>query len=170
MSDVNFRRTWPEKKSSTTSSSTSSTRKKEFTRPLYSTDTLKLLEARSKKVNFDAIVGKTQMVMAGTGAGAQAGFYCSLCDKLCKDNVAFLDHLNSPLHARNTGHKMEIKRATVESVKARLEYHKRKRLEVKEDYGTRFYFYLLKHGFHFFFHFFPLTTNDTWISSSPSPF
>ncbi|KAI9168251.1 hypothetical protein H9P43_007623 [Blastocladiella emersonii ATCC 22665] len=97
-------------------------------------DAPKLLQARSARVAFESAVGKSQLVQSGAGSQAQAGFYCSVCDRLCKDNVAYLDHLNSPIHLKNTGHKLEIKRATLADVRARIAMHKRRRAVATEEY------------------------------------
>ncbi|KAJ3350229.1 hypothetical protein GGF32_005001 [Allomyces javanicus] len=135
MSDVSFRRTWG-KDGRPTGAAAESTSSVPTKRPAPAEPAAPgLLEARKAKIRFDAVVGKTQMVQAGSAAGGvQAGFYCSLCDRLCKDNVAFLDHLNSPMHQKNAGKRLEVKRATVEDVRARILYHKRLRGITKEEY------------------------------------
>ncbi|KNE68952.1 hypothetical protein AMAG_13826 [Allomyces macrogynus ATCC 38327] len=136
MSDVSFRRTWG-KDGRPTGAAAESTSSVPAKRPAPAEPTAPgLLEARKAKIRFDAVVGKTQMVQAGSAAGGvQAGFYCSLCDRLCKDNVAFLDHLNSPMHQKNAGKRLEVKRATVKDVRARILYHKRLRGITKEEYN-----------------------------------
>ncbi|ORZ31243.1 hypothetical protein BCR44DRAFT_42021 [Catenaria anguillulae PL171] len=93
----------------------------------------KLLSARTSKLAFDQLVGKHALVQSASlsaSAQTQAGFYCSLCDRLLKDSQSYLDHLNSPFHLKLAGHKLEIKRATLHDVRARLAMHKRRKLEM----------------------------------------
>jgi U4/U6.U5 tri-snRNP component SNU23 len=87
-------------------------------------------EARKARLNVADQVGKTQLVPAGAGQGKRgkgAGFYCDACDLTFKDNLQFVEHLNSKQHLVNTGESGEVKRATLEEVKERFEYLKRKR-------------------------------------------
>lgn len=55
-----------------------------------------LLKMREGKLQLDANLGKTQVVMAGASgeASRQPGFYCKACDIVCKDSAGYLDHLN----------------------------------------------------------------------------
>ena len=74
------------------------------------------------------------LVPAGSAIGKRgkgAGFYCDACDLTFKDNLQFVEHLNSKQHLVATGQTGEVKRATLEDVKERLEYLKRKRDEEK---------------------------------------
>jgi U4/U6.U5 tri-snRNP component SNU23 len=91
-------------------------------------------EARKARLNVADQVGKTQLVPAGAGQGKRgkgAGFYCDACDLTFKDNLQFVEHLNSKQHLVNTGESGEVKRASLEEVKERFEYLKRKRDEEK---------------------------------------
>ena len=91
-------------------------------------------EARKARLNVADQVGKTQLVPAGAGQGKRgkgAGFYCDACDLTFKDNLQFVEHLNSKQHLVNTGESGEVKRATLEEVKERFEYLKRKKEEEK---------------------------------------
>jgi U4/U6.U5 tri-snRNP component SNU23 len=91
-------------------------------------------EARKARLNVADQVGKTQLVPAGAGQGKRgkgAGFYCDACDLTFKDNLQFVEHLNSKQHLVNTGESGEVKRATLEDVMERLEYLKRKRDDEK---------------------------------------
>lgn len=101
-------------------------------------------EARKARLNVAEQVGKVQMVIAGAGQGKRgksAGFYCDACDLTFKDNLQFVEHLNSKQHLVNTGESGEVKHATLEEVKERFEYLKRKRDEEKAreviDLSTR---------------------------------
>ncbi|KAI9222801.1 hypothetical protein BC828DRAFT_377566 [Blastocladiella britannica] len=94
----------------------------------------KLLQARVGRVNFESAVGKQSLVSTSASGQAQAGFYCSLCDRLLKDNFSYLDHLNSPFHLKRGGHTLEIKKATLADVRARIAFHKKRRALATEDY------------------------------------
>lgn len=101
-------------------------------------------EARKARLNVADQVGKTQLVAAGATQGKRgksAGFYCDACDLTYKDNLQFVEHLNSKQHLINTGESGEVRRATLEQVRERFEYLKRKRDEEKAravvDLGTR---------------------------------
>jgi U4/U6.U5 tri-snRNP component SNU23 len=101
-------------------------------------------EARKARLNVAEQVGKTQIIAAGAGQGKRgksAGFYCDACDLTFKDNLQFVEHLNSKQHLVATGESGEVKRATLEEVKERFEYLKRKREEERAleavDLGTR---------------------------------
>ena len=101
-------------------------------------------EARKARLNVADQVGKTQIVPAGAGQGKRgkgAGFYCDVCDLTFKDNLQFVEHLNSKQHLIATGESGVVKKATLKEVKERFEYLKRKRDEEKArevvDLGTR---------------------------------
>ena len=101
-------------------------------------------EARKARLNVADQVGKTSLVPAGATQGKRgkgAGFYCDACDLTYKDNLQFVEHLNSKQHLVNTGESGEVKRATLEEVKERFEWVKRKRDEEKArevvDLSTR---------------------------------
>jgi len=86
-------------------------------------------EARKARLDVSAQIGKTMLVPAGSAIGKRgkgAGFYCDACDLTFKDNLQFVEHLNSKQHLIATGQTGEVKRATLEDVKERLEYLKRK--------------------------------------------
>ena len=101
-------------------------------------------EARRSRLDVSAQIGKTMLVPAGSAVGKRgkgAGFYCDACDLTYKDNLQFVEHLNSRQHLVATGQTGEVKRATLADVVERFEYLKRKRDEEKEretvDLGTR---------------------------------
>ncbi|KAK4540470.1 hypothetical protein LTR36_009216 [Oleoguttula mirabilis] len=91
-------------------------------------------EARNARLNVADLVGKQTIVVAGAGQGKRgksAGFYCDACDLTYKDNLQFVEHLNSKQHLVATGESGEVRRATLEDVKERFEYLKRKREDEK---------------------------------------
>ncbi|PKI82304.1 U4/U6.U5 snRNP associated protein [Malassezia vespertilionis] len=59
---------------------------------------------------------------SGNGTGHGAGFYCEVCRKMCKDSVAYLDHINGRSHLRRIGQSTQVERATLEQVLARIEH------------------------------------------------
>ena len=76
------------------------------------------------------------MVAAGAGQGKRgksAGFYCEVCDLTFKDNLQWVEHLNSRQHMVATGQSGEVRKASLEEVKARFEFLKRKRDEEKAN-------------------------------------
>lgn len=101
-------------------------------------------EARRVRLDVASFVGKTQLIPTGAAFGKRgrgAGFYCEACDLTYKDNIQFVEHLNSKQHLVATGQSGEVRRATLEEVRERLGYLKRKREEENQaeviDLGTR---------------------------------
>ncbi|KAF2178234.1 hypothetical protein K469DRAFT_718339 [Zopfia rhizophila CBS 207.26] len=89
-------------------------------------------EARSSRLDVASMVGKTMLVPAGAAVGKRgkgAGFYCEACDLTFKDNIQYVEHLNSRQHLVATGQTGEVKKATVEEVHQRLLWLKRKKEE-----------------------------------------
>ncbi|KAI8906800.1 hypothetical protein EDD86DRAFT_56230 [Gorgonomyces haynaldii] len=85
-------------------------------------------------VNFESLVNTVQKVQAVD----ESGFHCRACGENFKDNLNYLDHLNSREHLKRTGQD-KIKRATVEDVKRRLSQKKQeiKVLDPKERFQLR---------------------------------
>ncbi|KAN0064626.1 U4/U6.U5 snRNP associated protein [Thecaphora frezii] len=83
------------------------------------------LQARKAPLDLDKNDGKTIMVdmaAAGPGGGQRGpGFYCEVCNKTCKDNVAYLDHINGRLHLMRLGQTTQVTRSTLEQVRAKLD-------------------------------------------------
>ncbi|OJD31732.1 c2h2 finger domain protein [Diplodia corticola] len=93
-------------------------------------------EARRSRLDVGAMVGKTVLVPAGSAVGKRgrgAGFYCEACDLTFKDNLQFVEHLNSKQHLVATGQTGEVRRATVGEVRERLAWLKRRREEDKKE-------------------------------------
>lgn len=99
--------------------------------------TLDSTSARGSRLDVASMVGKSTLVPAGAGVGKRgkgAGFFCEACDLTYKDNVQYIEHLNSKQHLVNTGQSGEVKRATLQDVRDRLEMLKaRKRAQEEED-------------------------------------
>ena len=96
-------------------------------------------EARRARLNVADQVGKTQLVPAGAGQGKRgrgAGFYCEACDLTYKDNLQFVEHLNSRGHLSATGESGEVRRATLDEVRERFEGVVRRRGEERAREGV----------------------------------
>jgi len=95
---------------------------KKYYKPLTGEETQ--TEARTKRLDVSANVGKTILMPAGAATGKRgrgAGFYCEDCDLTFKDNLQWVEHINSMQHLRAIGESGEVKRATVEDVKRRID-------------------------------------------------
>ncbi|KAF2091140.1 hypothetical protein K490DRAFT_62462 [Saccharata proteae CBS 121410] len=93
-------------------------------------------EARKNRLDVGSMVGKTMLVPAGSAVGKRgkgAGFYCADCDLTFKDNLQYVEHLNSKQHLVATGQSGEVRRAGVEEVRDRLAWLKRKREDERKD-------------------------------------
>jgi U4/U6.U5 tri-snRNP component SNU23 len=110
--------------------------------------TLDATTSRSRRLDVASMVGKTTIVPAGASVGKRgrgAGFYCSDCDLTFKDNIQFVEHLNSKQHLIATGQSGEVVKATLEDVRNRLRWlaHKKRQQEEEErkawnlDLGAR---------------------------------
>ncbi|CAK4658813.1 hypothetical protein LEN26_007667 [Aphanomyces euteiches] len=80
------------------------------------------LKARTKKVELDAKVGQVAVIkpedaMTGTG------YYCEVCEVTLKDSVSYIDHVNGKKHLRRLGFSNRVEKASVESVRERLNAH-----------------------------------------------
>lgn len=97
---------------------------------------VKETESRASRLNVAANLGKTTLVPAGAATGKRgrgAGFYCQDCDLTFKDNLQWVDHVNSSQHLAATGESGEVKRATVEDVRERIAWLARKKEEEKRE-------------------------------------
>lgn len=95
---------------------------KKYYKPLDGSETL--TTARNATQDFSKLVGTTSLVPAGATVGRKgrgAGFFCEACDLTFADNKQWVEHVNSMQHQRATGHTGEVKKATAEEVRARIE-------------------------------------------------
>ena len=105
---------------------------KTYRRRASTPEDLKQTEARSERIDWSKMVGKQTLTSAAAAVGKKgrgAGAYCQACDLTFKDNIQYIEHLNSKQHLVATGQSGEVRRATVEEVRDRLRYLKRKREE-----------------------------------------
>ncbi|KAK9476039.1 hypothetical protein V1514DRAFT_338056 [Lipomyces japonicus] len=98
-------------------------------------------EIRTSRLNLDSDLNKITLVPAGASAvgrrGRGAGYYCESCDLTFKDSLQWVDHLNSKQHLRATGQTENIGRATIQDVKSRLAWLRRKRDEQGNEYDFK---------------------------------
>lgn len=95
---------------------------KKYYKPLSGNESL--TEARRQVLDLSGYVGKTQLVAAGAGMGKRgrgAGFYCEACDLTFKDNIQWVEHINSMQHIRAIGQTGEVRAATAEDVRRRID-------------------------------------------------
>lgn len=119
----------PSSSTTTTTATTSSSHA-----PSDSTDTT----SRASRLDVSSLIGKTTLVPLGAAVGKRgkgAGFYCEACDLTFKDNVQFVDHLNSRQHLVATGQSGEVRRAGVEEVRERLRWLVERRRAEEEERG-----------------------------------
>jgi len=93
-------------------------------------------EARKQRLDVGSQVGKISLVPAGAAVGKRgrgAGFYCEACDLTFKDNLQLVEHYNSKQHLAATGETGEVKVATLQEVRERLRWLKRKREEERRE-------------------------------------
>ena len=93
-------------------------------------------ESRTSRLDVASQVGKQTLVAAGSAVGKRgrgAGFYCSDCDLTFKDNLQLVEHYNSRQHLIAIGQTGEVKRATLEDVRERLAWLKRKKQEEEQE-------------------------------------
>ncbi|KAI9054845.1 hypothetical protein LZ554_001989 [Drepanopeziza brunnea f. sp. 'monogermtubi'] len=95
---------------------------KKYYAPLTGEETL--TQARASRLDVSANVGKITLMPAGAATGKRgrgAGFYCADCDLTFKDNLQWVEHENSMQHLRAIGQTGEVKRASTEEVRERIE-------------------------------------------------
>jgi len=109
---------------------------KKFRRAQTPPDVLNETEARRARLDVSAQVGKISLVPAGAGVGRRgkgAGFYCEVCDITLKDSISYIDHLNEKSHLIAAGESGQVRASTVDEVRERLRWLKRKEREAKKD-------------------------------------
>lgn len=147
-SDTDFRRTWDRAEYAAKAKAEDAARKEEskaryeaklqgkkWHKPV-DMSSLDVTSSRASRVNVADMIGKSTLVPAGSAIGKRgrgAGFYCEACDLTYKDNVQYIEHLNSKGHLIKTGQSGEVVRATLEDVRQRLEILKQRKREREEE-------------------------------------
>ncbi|XP_014561021.1 hypothetical protein COCVIDRAFT_87703 [Bipolaris victoriae FI3] len=107
---------------------------KSYRRRASTPEDLKQTEARAERIDWSKMIGKQTLTSAAAAVGKRgrgAGAYCGACDLTFKDNIQYVEHLNSKQHLIATGQSGEVRRATLQEVRDRLRYLKRKQDEAK---------------------------------------
>lgn len=156
-SDTSFRKTWDREEFAAKAADREAKSKEEgkaryeaslagkkYIRRAFTPPDAKETESRRTRLDVASQVGKQTLVPAGASTGKRgrgAGFYCDACDLTFKDNLQLVEHLNSRQHLVAIGQTGEVKRATLQDVRDRLAWLKRKKDEEKEneviDLGAR---------------------------------
>ncbi|ETS83045.1 hypothetical protein PFICI_04921 [Pestalotiopsis fici W106-1] len=134
-SDTSFRRDWDLEeyaaKAATREAAEKEERKarweakqegKKYYKPLTGDETL--TSARTRHTDFSAQVGKTSLVAGGAAVGKRGrgpGIYCEACDLNFKDNLQWVEHINSKQHLAAIGQTDEVRKATAQDVHDRIE-------------------------------------------------
>lgn len=150
-SDTSFRRTWDREEYAARAKEEESSRRdeakaryeaklagKKYIKRATTPPDARQTEARKARLDVGSQVGKVSIVPAGAAVGKRgrgAGFYCEVCDLTFKDNLQLVEHFNSRQHLVASGETGEVRRATVEEVRERLRWLKRKREEEKKEEG-----------------------------------
>ncbi|EMR08995.1 hypothetical protein PNEG_02771 [Pneumocystis murina B123] len=95
---------------------------------------VKIVEARDK-LNLEENLNKTILVPYGASTGRQGkgvGYYCEACNETYKDSNSWIDHLNSKQHLRATNQTLRQKRVTLEDVRKRLAWLRKKTVDEKK--------------------------------------
>merc|ERR1711916_156512 len=95
------------------------------------------LQARQHEVDLGSKLHTSRVVDSIRSKGA--GYFCEVCDVLCKDSNNYLDHINSKKHQRALGMSMRVERSSVDQVSQRLQMLKQKKVDqekqAKVDYN-----------------------------------
>ena len=92
--------------------------------------------SRASRLDVTQNLGKTTLIPAGAATGKRgrgAGQYCADCDLTFKDSLQWVDHLNSRQHLDAVGESGEVRKATVEEVRARLAWLAEEKRKEKEE-------------------------------------
>jgi U4/U6.U5 tri-snRNP component SNU23 len=87
-------------------------------------------------LSFDKDLNKRQIITGSVlnTRGRSFGFYCDVCNLTFKDNLKFVDHLNTKPHLINSGEFNNTKKeVTLEDVKAKYDAICRRLDGIKED-------------------------------------
>lgn len=95
---------------------------KKYYKPLTGDEAM--TSARTRHTDFSAQVGKTSLVAGGSAVGKRGkgpGIYCEACDLNFKDNIQWVEHINSKQHLHAIGQTDEVRKASAQDVHERIE-------------------------------------------------
>ncbi|CCH44679.1 Zinc finger RNA-binding protein [Wickerhamomyces ciferrii] len=86
-------------------------------------------------LNFNKDLNKRQVIASNVVStrGKSFGFYCEVCDLTFKDNLKYVDHLNSKPHLIRSGELNQQIEVTLDDVKQRYEMLVKKMEEQQND-------------------------------------
>ena len=85
-----------------------------------------LLRPRKYDINLNEKIGKRTEITDSTLDSDKSGWYCHDCKCQLKDSHTYLDHINGKKHQRVLGMSMKTPNSTLQQVKNRFEYHKKR--------------------------------------------
>ncbi|KAM0748677.1 hypothetical protein T439DRAFT_69957 [Meredithblackwellia eburnea MCA 4105] len=88
-----------------------------------------LMKAREGPLELDKNLNKTMIVSGSKGTG----YFCDVCQRTCKDSVAYLDHINGRTHLRRLGQTTKVVRSTLDDVRAKIAELRAKTAESSES-------------------------------------
>lgn len=94
------------------------------------------LSAREEQLNLETNLNKRSLITEATPSGAHGGYHCPTCECTLKDSEAYLDHINGKRHQRKLGYSMRVEAASVEAVRARIDYWRQKHAQEKNNKDT----------------------------------
>lgn len=92
-------------------------------------DYSKALEARTEFDHGDKRIGKVKVDPLKQDLDKALGFQCKLCDFSAKDNLTWVDHLNSVEHNRKIGNHMKVEKITSSVIEDHLHSLKHKKVK-----------------------------------------
>ena len=98
------------------------------------------MRPRNFEINLNEKIGKRTEITENTDVSERSGWYCDVCKCQLKDSHTYLDHINGKKHQRVLGMSMRTPNSTLNQVRQRFEYHKKRsrgEFEGKMDVAER---------------------------------
>lgn len=90
-----------------------------------------LLKPREHEINLEKEIGKRHCITNESSINEKGGYFCDICQCQLKDSHTYLDHINGKKHQKALGMSMKTPIASLNDVKERLKFHKRKYNEIE---------------------------------------
>ena len=84
------------------------------------------MRPRKFDVELKEKIGKRREITESTLDHERSGWYCHECKCQLKDSHTYLDHINGKKHQRMLGMSMKTPNSTLQQVKNRFEYHRKR--------------------------------------------